>query len=182
MKKINLLTLALLGTVSAGKLHAQQVSATTKQWTQNVVTTTVPVLLITPDARSGGMADAGVAISPDANAMHWNPAKLAFEPDDFGIAVTYTPWLRQLVPDISLSYLSMYKKIDKLSGFGASLRYFSLGDITFTDNSGYTIRTYRPNEFALDAGYARKLLQDALFILTSQVLPHSAMDSLPVRL
>jgi hypothetical protein len=155
MKNIISISLIFAGSLSLIQLHAQSKNQTA--WTSSVVTTTVPVLLITPDARSGGMADAGVAISPDANAMHWNPAKLAFEPDDLGVSVTYTPWLRQLVPDISLSYLSMYKKIDKLSGFGASLRYFSLGDINFTDQNGNAIRTYRPNEFALDAGYARKL-------------------------
>jgi hypothetical protein len=122
-----------------------------------VVTTTVPFLLISPDARSGGMADVGVAVSPDANAIYWNPAKLAFEPDEMGICIAYTPWLSELVPDISLSSLSMYKTIDKFSGFGASLRYFSLGDITFTDNNNNYLKTFRPNEFAIDGGYARKL-------------------------
>jgi hypothetical protein len=156
MKKILSTSLLLTGLFLINKATAQKFSSADGAHT-GVVTTTVPMLLITPDARSGGMADAGVAISPDANAMHWNPAKLAFEPNDLGVSITYTPWLRQLVPDISLSYLSMYKKIDKLSGFGASLRYFSLGDITFTDNTGHEIRNYRPNEFALDAGYARKL-------------------------
>ena len=122
-----------------------------------VVTTTVPFLLISPDARAGGMADAGVAVAPDANAIYWNPAKLAFEPDEMGVSIAYTPWLSQLVPDISLSSLSMYKNIDKFSGFGASLRYFSLGDITFTDNNNNYLKTFRPNEFAIDAAYARKL-------------------------
>jgi hypothetical protein len=124
---------------------------------QRVVTTTVPFLTITPDSRSGAMADAGVAISPDANAMAWNPAKLAFEPDDMGVSITYTPWLRKLVPDISLSYLSGYKRIDKLSGIGMSLRYFSLGDIVFTNDIGQYLKTHRPYEYAIDLGYARKL-------------------------
>jgi hypothetical protein len=158
MKKLTILSLSFMSCLSFNQLKAQGNLGTTS-WTgqQNVVTTTVPYLLITPDSRSGGMADAGVAITPDANSMHWNPAKLAFAPNDLAVSVSYTPWLRQLVPDISLSYLSMYKKIDNLSGFGASLRYFSLGDITFTGNTGEYLKTYRPNEFALDAGYARKL-------------------------
>ena len=124
---------------------------------RNVITTAVPFLIITPDAAGGAMGDVGAATPPDAASMHWNPAKLAFMPHDGGISVSYTPWLRSLVPDISLSYLSGYYKIDKLSGFGASLRYFSLGDIQFTDNFGNDLKQYRPYEFATDGGYARKL-------------------------
>ncbi|MGZ5242927.1 MAG: type IX secretion system outer membrane channel protein PorV, partial [Bacteroidia bacterium] len=124
---------------------------------QRVLTTTVPFLAITPDSRSGGMGDVGVAISPDANTIHWNPAKLAFMPNDMGFSLTYTPWLSNIVDDISLSYLSGYKKIDELSGFGASLRYFSLGDITFTNEVGEFVKTHRPYEMAVDAAYARKL-------------------------
>lgn len=157
MKKIisSLFTLAAVSVIS---IQAQgQVSVNTLAGRQNVVTTAVPFLTITPDARSGAMADAGVAVTPDANAMYWNPSKLAFEPNDMGFSYTYTPWLRALVPDISLQYLSGYKRIDKLSGVGASLKYFSLGDINFTDNFGNAIKTYRPYEFALDLGYARKL-------------------------
>ncbi|MDP2188280.1 MAG: type IX secretion system outer membrane channel protein PorV [Sphingobacteriaceae bacterium] len=123
----------------------------------NTITTAVPFLMISPDARSGGMGDVGVALSPDANAIHWNAAKLAFAEDNMGLAMNYTPWLRNLVPDISLSYLSFYKKIDDLQTFGASLRYFSLGDITFTSITGEQIANFRPNELALDGVYARKL-------------------------
>lgn len=123
----------------------------------NTITTAVPFLMISPDARSGGMGDVGVAISPDANAIHWNAAKLAFAEDNIGLSMNYTPWLRNLVPDISLSYLSFYKKIDDLQTFGASLRYFSLGDITFTSITGEQIATFRPNELAVDGVYARKL-------------------------
>lgn len=123
----------------------------------NVLTTTVPFLIITPDSRSGAMGDVGVAISPDANTIHWNPAKLAFMEKEMGVSLTYTPWLRNIVRDINLSYLAGYKKINERSGFGVSLRYFSLGDITFTDEAGNHIKTYRPNEFAIDAAYALKL-------------------------
>jgi hypothetical protein len=123
----------------------------------NTITTGVPFLMISPDARSGAMGDVGVAISPDANSLHWNAAKMVFADDNIGIAMNYTPWLRNLVPDISLSYLSFYKKIDDLQAFGASLRYFSLGDITFTNINGENIAQFRPNEFAVDGHYARKL-------------------------
>ena len=124
---------------------------------RNVVSTAVPFLMITPDSRSGAMADAGVAIPNDPNAIHWNCAKLAFATDDMGLSVSYVPWLRSLVPDINLSYLSGYKRIDAMSTFGASLRYFSLGDIDFTNDKGEPLGSFRPNELALDGEYARKL-------------------------
>ena len=94
----------------------------------NTITTAVPFLLISPDSRSGAMGDAGVAISPDANSIHWNPAKLVFiDPiKDVGFSMSYSPWLRALVNDINLAYLSGYKRIDRLSTIGASLRYFFL--------------------------------------------------------
>ncbi|MAW83218.1 MAG: hypothetical protein CL832_02045 [Crocinitomicaceae bacterium] len=125
----------------------------------NTITTAVPFLLISPDSRSGAMGDAGVAISPDANAIHWNPAKLVFiDPnEDIGFSLSYTPWLRALVNDINLAYLAGFKRLDRFSTIGASLRYFSLGSITFTDNFGSTIRDFKPSEFALDLVYSRKL-------------------------
>ncbi len=123
----------------------------------NTVTTSVPFLIISPDARAGGMGDMGVATTPDVNSIHWNVAKLAFIKANMGVGLSYTPWLRQLVPDISLSYVSFHKKIDDIQTFGASLRYFSLGNITFTNLNGEQIGNFSPNEFALDGAYARKL-------------------------
>jgi hypothetical protein len=123
----------------------------------NTITTAVPFLLIAPDSRAGALGDAGVAISPDANSIHWNPAKLAFIDKDMGLSISYSPWLRRLVPDISLSYVSFYKKLGKDHTLGASLRYFSLGDIKFTDDVGNALGDFRPNEFAVDVAYSRKL-------------------------
>jgi Type IX secretion system protein PorV len=123
----------------------------------NVVTTAVPFLLISPDARAGGMGDAGVASTPDANSIAWNPAKLGFIDNEMGFSVSYTPWLRQLVPDINLGYISFYKKIKPNQVFGLALRYFSLGNIEFTDNGGVTIGNFNPNEYSLDGAYALKL-------------------------
>ncbi|MEI6695309.1 MAG: type IX secretion system outer membrane channel protein PorV [Bacteroidota bacterium] len=122
-----------------------------------VITTAVPFLMIAPDGRAGAMGDAGVASTPDASSMHWNPAKYAFIEKDMGISVSYSPWLRELVNDINLAYLSGYKRIDKMSTIGASLLYFSLGDITFTDAIGNSLGNFRPSEFALDVTYSRKL-------------------------
>ncbi len=123
----------------------------------NTITTAVPLLMISPDARSGAMGDAGVASSPDANSIHWNPAKLAFIENDMGFAVSYTPWLRALVPDINLAYISGYKKIDKDQTLGATLLYFSLGNIVFTNIVGEVTGEFNPNEFAIDLAYSRKL-------------------------
>ena len=123
----------------------------------NTITTAVPFLLIGPDSKAGAMGEVGVATTPDANSMHWNPAKLAFTTDDMGASVSYVPWLRALVPDINLSYLAGYKKLDDNQAIGLEMRYFSLGDITFTDVNGTTVGQYKPHEFALATSYARKL-------------------------
>lgn len=152
-----LAVLMLLGMVN--RVNAQVNTGNLGGGNLNTITTSVPFLLISPDARSGALGDAGVALSPDASAMHWNAAKMAFAKDKIGIAMNYTPWLRNLVPDIALSYLSGYVQIDDVQSFGASLRYFSLGDITFTDAVGQQMATFNPNEFAVDAGYSRKLSQ-----------------------
>lgn len=123
----------------------------------NTITTAVPFLMIAPDARAGAMGDVGVSTSPDANSMHWNPAKYAFVKEDMGLTANYTPWLRNLVNDINLSYLSGFKRIDELQTVAASLVFFSLGDIQFTDEAGNPQGIYRPSEFAIDVAYARKL-------------------------
>ncbi len=123
----------------------------------NVLSSAVPFLGITPDARAGAMGDVGVASAPDVNSIHWNAAKYAFIEEDFGVGVSYTPWLRELVQDIHLSYVTGYKRIDKRQTVAASLRYFSLGNIAFTDVNGFNTGNYRPNEFALDFAYSMLL-------------------------
>jgi hypothetical protein len=123
----------------------------------NAISSAVPFLRISPDARAGGMGDVGIGVSPDANGWYYAPAKMAFAPEDMSLSVTYTPWLRQLVNDIYLASLYGYKRIDDMQTVGGSLRYFSLGNITFTGLNGQYIGEHRPNEFAIDAGYSRKL-------------------------
>jgi hypothetical protein len=123
----------------------------------NVVTTAVPFLTITPDSRSGGLGDAGVATTPDVNSQHWNPAKYAFITSEMGVGVSYSPWLRALVNDINLAYLVGYKRLDKDQTVSASLRYFSLGDIIFTDENAEYMGQQSPNEFAIDLAYTRLL-------------------------
>ena len=124
----------------------------------NVVTSAVPFLRISPDARSGGMGDVGIATTPDANSAFWNLAKTPFNTNKGGVALTYTPWLKDLgLNDVYLASVSGFYKIDELQAISGSLRYFSLGNIQFTDNLGNDLSQFRPREFAFDAGYSRKL-------------------------
>jgi hypothetical protein len=123
----------------------------------NVVTSAVPFLRISPDARSGGMGDIGVATSPDPVAGLLNMGKVAFNQSSSGITATYTPWLNSLVDDVFLASLAGYYKFADDQAISASVRYFSLGEIEFTDFSGAPIKTEKPREFGIDVGYSRKL-------------------------
>ncbi|WP_243749310.1 type IX secretion system outer membrane channel protein PorV [Mucilaginibacter agri] len=122
----------------------------------SAITTAVPFLNISPDARSGAMGDAGVALSPDVNATYWNPAKLVFLEDNSALNLSYSPWLRKLVSDINLSYLSSAFKLDQKSSVGFSLRYFNLGTIDLIDENLVAQGTYKPSEFSIDGSYSRR--------------------------
>jgi hypothetical protein len=122
----------------------------------NVITTAVPSLIIGPDARAGGIGDAGVSSTPDASSMHWNPAKYAFIDKGMGFSVSYCPWLRALVNDMGLADVSGFYKVGDGQAIAASLMYFSLGSIQFTDNNGNSLGNYSPNEYAIDLCYSRK--------------------------
>lgn len=123
----------------------------------NAINTAVPFLRIAPDSRSGAMGDAGIALSPDAYAQIWNSSKLAFVETPYGLSITYVPWLRQLINDMNLAYVSGYYQIDKLQTIGGSLRYFSMGNVNFYDNNGNGMGSYSPHEMAFDLSYNRKL-------------------------
>ena len=153
MKKatIKLTALALLLGGATSIVNAQSPSI-------NVVTTAVPFLRISPDARSGGMGDVGIATSADASSSYWNLAKTTFNTNKAGASVTYTPWLKDLgVNDVFLASLTGYYKLDDNQAISASLRYFSLGNIDFTDALGNQLTSFKPREFAADLGYSRKL-------------------------
>jgi hypothetical protein len=124
----------------------------------STVLTAVPFLRITGDSRSGAMGDAGIAISADPNAMHFNASKLVLAEEDLAVSATYTPWLRSLgLTDVYLAYLTGFKKLNDLEALGFGLRYFSLGSIQFTDVNGEPLLEGRPNEFEVAVAYSRKL-------------------------
>ena len=135
-----------------------------------IISTGVPLLLIAPDSRAGAMGDVGAASKPDANSIHWNAAKLSFTEKKAGLSFSYTPWLRQIVSDIKLMYLSGYYKIDDRSTVGGSLTYFSLGSIDFFSEEGISTGTYKPNEFAFDLAYSMKLSNNLSLSLTGRYI------------
>jgi len=121
------------------------------------ITTGVPFLLVAADARAAGLADQGVATSADAFSQQWNPAKYAFSVDKQGFSVSYTPYLTDLVNDISLSQLTYYNKINERSAFAGSVRYFSIGDIELRENQNDQPNVVKPSEYAIDGSYSLKL-------------------------
>jgi hypothetical protein len=123
----------------------------------NVVTTAVPFLRISPDARAGAMGDLSLATDADASSSYFNLGKVPFNVSNAGINLTYTPWLKKYVNDVYLASLAGYYKLDEQQAISGSLRYFSLGDIQFTDENGQSVGNGRPREFGIDLGYSRKL-------------------------
>jgi hypothetical protein len=124
------------------------------------ITTAVPFLSISPDARHAALGDAGVATSPDANSSYWNAGKLAFIQDKYGATASYTPWLGKIVNDMSISYLSGFYKITREQAVSASLKYFDMGDITFTNDVAVVTGQFNPRDFAFDATYSRMLSEN----------------------
>jgi hypothetical protein len=137
----------------------------------NALLSAVPFLRITPDARGGGMGDAGIATSPDAHSMHYNSAKLAFAEQPMAFSASLSPWLRNLgLQDIYLFYMSGYYKIDDLQTIGASVRYFSLGQIDFRDENGAATGSGMPNEFEIAGAYSRKFTNNFSASLTAKYI------------
>jgi hypothetical protein len=154
-RQFAIIGLTLLVGITSNGVMAQNLNGTTS----NFVTTAVPFLRISPDARAGGMGDGGIAVDADPNAQYWNVAKLPFCDKNYGFSATYTPWLKDLVPDIFLAYLTGYGKFGKDGNqtISASMRYFSLGNINYTSSLGDPNGTGMPREYSFDLGYSRKL-------------------------
>ena len=131
---------------------------TTNAIAQNrAITTGVPFLQIAADARAAGMGDIGVATSPDTYSQQWNPAKYAFATDKQGFSVSYTPYLTDIVNDISLGQVTYYNRFNDRSAFAGSIRYFGLGEIELRENANDVPRLVSPNEFAIDGSYSLHL-------------------------
>ncbi|HEY6956987.1 MAG TPA: type IX secretion system outer membrane channel protein PorV [Flavisolibacter sp.] len=143
------LFLTLFLSVLSTKTFAQQ--------TLNVVTTAVPFLRISPDARAGSMGELSLATDPDASSSYFNLGKVPFNTSAGGVNVTYTPWLKKLVNDVYLASLAGYYKLDDMQSISASFRYFSLGSIQLTDAFGNNLNSVNPKEYGVDLGYSRKL-------------------------
>lgn len=141
----------VLGAEASGQITIREL----KGGDLNTINTAVPFITIAPDSRAGAMGDVGIASKPDLSSQHWNVAKYAFMEEDGGVAISYTPWLRHIIPDINLAYLSTYYKPTPEQVISGSLRYFSLGQITFTDFQGEILDQWTPYEMTFDAGYSR---------------------------
>jgi len=124
---------------------------------RNNIIVAVPFLLIAPDARLASMGEAGVAVQPDANGMSVNPSKIAFLNQKYGFSLSYSPWLKSLVPDVSLTYFTAFYKPNEKTALGAAIRYFNLGEIQLTDINQQNVGVYSPNELAFDVTYARQM-------------------------
>lgn len=155
MKKatIKLAALAMLLGSSIASVKAQNIETNL-----NVVTTAVPFLRISPDARAGGMGDVGIATSPDVFSPYWNLGKVPFATNKSAAGITYTPWLNDLgLNDVYLMAAYGYYQLDEMQSLSAGLRYFNLGSIQFTDALGNNLNKFIPREVAFDIGYSRKL-------------------------
>jgi hypothetical protein len=148
---LKLTAAALLMTGAVSSLKAQTSSKI------NVITTAVPFLRISPDARAGGMGDLSVATTPDANASFYNLGKIPFNESVAGASLTYTPWLKKVVNDVYMASAAGYYKLDDNQALSLNLRYFNLGEIQFTDQNGNLNGSGRPNEWGVQLGYSRKL-------------------------
>ncbi len=178
MKK-NTVALALF---LAALLASPTISAQ-DDYNYNPIQTVVSFLTIAPDSRAGAIGDAGAATTPDAFSMHWNPSKFAFIDGKGGVALSYVPWLRYIVSDINIAYLTGYYRFDKKQVLSGSLRYLTYGQIDFTDETGYTMLVVSPNEWAIDAAYSRlfseKFAGGITFRFIYSNLTHGYRDTKP---
>jgi len=141
----------------AGKPAAAQMPYSGTDGRTNAISSAVPFLRITPDARRAALGDAGIALSPDANSVFFNLSQISFAEAERGVSGSFTPWLRSMASDVYLADIAAYKKLDEQQAIGIGFRYFNLGSIQLADFQGNDQGTVRPGEFSLDAGYTRKL-------------------------
>ncbi|BDD02813.1 type IX secretion system outer membrane channel protein PorV [Aureibacter tunicatorum] len=176
MNKCRLLFLSLIASFALSNVNAQVNNPDDVGGTKDVIATGVPFLRITPDARGAAMGDVGIATTADANSVHYNAGKLAFIEDDMGASISYTPWLGKIVNDMWVGYLSGYYKINKEQTVNLFLRYFDLGSITFTDESGNYNGESRPREFAVGGTYSRMLSDKIGLGITARYIYSNVLD------
>lgn len=176
-----------IGIFMMGRLGVYGQATSTTSGQVRAITTAVPFLLICPDSRSGALGEAGVTIADNANAIYWNPSILAFSSKKYGFATNYTPWLRNIVPDINHAYVPAYFNFgDKGGVAGIALTFFSLGNIEFTDNSGIKTGDYNPSEFALTTAYSHKVTDNlsagvALRYINSSLVTATTAGGFPTK-
>jgi hypothetical protein len=157
MRIINLKTSLFVICVLTGGMVYGQSNEINLSGQMNVISTAVPFLNISPDSRGGAMGETGAATAPDLYSQAWNPAKYAFLDSENGVAISFTPWLRYLVNDINMYYVSGFHRIDKMQTISGSLRYFSVGEVIIRESEAGIPYQIKPNEFAIDAAYSRLL-------------------------
>lgn len=162
MMKLKFLAISCLVFLVWDHSHAQTGTGVVagQDTSRRVITTAVPFLLISPDARGSAMGDVGAATSADGFSSHWNPAKLAFINKDLGFTLSYTPWLSNIVSDMSISYLTGFKRISKTQVVGVALRYFDLGDIQLRNEVGGATGQFNPREFEFNGTYSQVLTEN----------------------
>ena len=171
---VSLLILSCLFSPFYANAQKQEVHIKNDLWGRighNVISTAVPFLLIAPDTRIGGMGETGVAVENDNNAQHWNPAKYIMAEKDYGVSVSYSPWLAGLgINDIYLLYASAYGKVTDKDAISGSIRYFSMGNMELTNEEGEPITHTHPHEFAIDLAYSRELVPDLSMAVTGRFI------------
>ncbi len=179
MKVFSILSL-LCASLFTAVIHAQQPGVVTgADTTFRVITTAVPFLTISPDARNAALGDVGVATSPDANSAYWNPAKLVFIDKAYGGAISYTPWLGKIINDMWISYLTGFYKITREQAVALSMKYFDLGDISFRGTGNEPLGDFNPRELALDLTYSRMLTEELSVGLTGRYIYSNLTGAFP---
>lgn len=173
---LTLLTASFL--LSVG--YAQQTGVITgADTTFRVITTAVPFLTISPDARNAALGDVGVATAPDANSAYWNPAKLVFIDKAYGGSISYTPWLGKIINDMWISYLSGFYKITREQAVALSMKYFDMGNISFRGTGNEPLGDFNPREMSLDFTYSRMLTEELSVGLTGRYIYSNLTGAFP---
>jgi hypothetical protein len=179
MKVLFILTLSCTILFNSVTLAQQPGVVTGADTTFRVITTALPFLTISPDARNAALGDVGVATSPDANAAYWNPAKLVFIDNAYGGSVSYTPWLGKIINDMWISYLTGFYKITREQAVALSMKYFDMGNISFRGNGNEPLGDFNPRELALDLTYSRMLTEELSVGLTGRYIYSNLTGAFP---